>query len=59
MDSITQQLKAYIEAQPFASGASDCKTVLDQQNKQYHANQESNDPFHRISGMASVNWMTC
>ena len=56
MDSITQQLKAYIEAQPFDSGDSDCKPVLDQL---YQAYQESNDPTHRISGMASVNWMTC
>lgn len=55
MDSITQQLKAYIE-RTLCSGDSDCKTVLDQL---YQAYQESNDPTHRISGMASVNWMTC
>ena len=40
MDSITQRLKAYIEAQPFDSGDSDCKTVL---NQLYQAYQESNE----------------
>lgn len=44
MESITQRLKAYIEAQPFDSGDSDCKTVLDQLYQAYQESNESDPP---------------
>lgn len=44
MDNIAQRLKAYIEAHPFAPGASDCETVLNQLYQAYQESHESDPP---------------
>ena len=44
MDKIAQQMKAYIDAHPFDSGDSDCKTVLDQLYQAYAESHESDPP---------------
>ena len=44
MDNISQRLKAYIEAHPFAPGDSDYETVLDQLYQAYQESHESDPP---------------
>ena len=44
MDSMAQQLKAYIKAHPFDSGDSDCETVMDQLFQAYQESHESDPP---------------
>ena len=53
MKSISETMKAYIQAHPFDSGDPDCKTVLGQL---YHAYAESheNDPPEIQAGFAEL-----
>ena len=44
MDKIAVWLKAYIDARPFDSGDSDCKTVLNQLYQAYAESHESDPP---------------
>lgn len=50
MDNISQRLKAYIDAHPFAPGDSNYDTVLDQL---YQAYQESHEMTRRKSATVS------
>lgn len=53
MKSISEAMKAYIQAHPFDSGDPNCRTVLDQL---YHAYAESheNDPPEIQAGFAEL-----
>ena len=44
MDNIAKRLKAYMDKHPFASGDSDCETVLDQLYQAYAESHESDPP---------------
>ena len=44
MENIAKRLNAYITAQPFDSGDSDCDTVLDQLYQAYAESHESDPP---------------
>ena len=44
MDNIAQRQKVYIEARPFASGDSECDSVLDQLHQAYTEAHESDPP---------------
>ena len=54
MDNISQRLKAYIDAHPFAPGDSNYDTVLDQLYQAYQESHE-NDPPEIRNGFKELN----
>lgn len=53
MKSISEAMKAYVQAHPFDSGDPDCKTVLDQLCRAY-AESHENDPPEIQAGFAEL-----
>lgn len=53
MKSISEAIRAYIQAHPFDSGDPDCKTVLDQLYRAY-AESHENDPPEIQAGFAEL-----
>lgn len=53
MKSISEAMKAYMQAHPFDSGDPDCKTVLDQLYRAY-AESHENDPPEIQAGFAEL-----
>ena len=58
MDKIANWLKANIDTHPFNSGASDCKTVLDQLYQAYAETHES-DPTEISDGFTELEEYLC
>lgn len=53
MKSISEALRAHMQANPFDSGDPDCKTVLDQLYRAYTESHE-NDPPEILAGYAEL-----
>ncbi len=58
MIEIAKRIKAYIDAHPFDSGDSDCKTVLDQLYQAYAETHES-DPTEISDGFKELEEYLC
>ena len=58
MDKIANRLKAYIDAQPFDLGDSDCETVLEQLYQAYAESHES-DPTEISDGFKALEEFLC
>lgn len=58
MKEIARRLDAYIQAYPFASGDSDCETVLDQLYQAYAESHES-DPAEIGDGFKELEEFLC
>ena len=58
MNEIAHRLNTYIQAHPFDSGDSDCKTVLDQLYQSYAESHES-DPAEIGNGFKELEEFLC
>lgn len=58
MKEIAQRLDAYIQAHPFDSGDSDCKSVLEQLYQAYAESHES-DPKEIVDGFKELEEFLC